>query len=65
MINAISSVSFQSRFGKYSSHTPKMRPYREFEFMPELQDKNPIKNFFKKMVEEYKAIREAMKLNKK
>ena len=47
MIQAINSTNFQGRFGKYSSHTPKMRPYKEFEFMPELQNKNPVKKIFK------------------
>lgn len=47
MIQAINSTNFQGRFGRYSSHTPKIRPYKEFEFMPELQDKNFVKEIFK------------------
>jgi len=47
MITSICNVNFQGRFCRYSSHTPKMRPYKEFEFMPELQKKNPGKELFK------------------
>ena len=36
------------------------RPYREFEFMPELQKQNPIKVFVKKMKECYKGLKETM-----
>ena len=64
MINAINNINFQNRFGRYSSHTPKMRPYKEFEFMPELQRQNPIKQIIKRMVETYKGICEAMKPEK-
>lgn len=58
MINKIDSTSFQSRylFKGCSKHTPKMRPYREFEFMPELQKQNTIKKLFKNIVECFKSI---------
>ena len=65
MIQAVNIVNFQGRFGRYSSHTPKVRSYREFEFMPELQKQNHIKNFFKQMYETYKGICDAMKPEKK
>ena len=60
MINKIDNTSFQCRFRfhKYSTHTPKFRPYREFEFMPELQNKNPLKEFInsiKKVYQQYLA----------
>ena len=63
MINKVDNVSFSGRFhlNGYSKHTPISRPYKEFEFMPELQRQNPIKNFFKKMIEDFKGICDAMK----
>ena len=61
MIHAVNNTNFQGKFCRYSSHTPKARPYREFEFMPKLQKPNPIKKFFSRLIEEYKGIRDAMK----
>ena len=58
MINKIDSTSFQSRFhmNGFSKHTPKMRPYEELHFMPELQTQNPIRKFFKNTVEYFKVL---------
>ena len=64
MISAINSVSFQRRFGGYSTHTPKMRPYKELEFMPELQKQNFIKIFIKNLKEVYKSICNTITLKK-
>ena len=54
-------INLMGRRFSYSKHTPKPLPFEEFHFMPELKTENPIKKFFKRMVEEYKGIREAMK----
>ena len=64
MINKVNNISFSGKFhfSGYSKHTPKPRPYEEFHFMPELKNENPIKKFFKRMIESYKGIRDAMKL---
>lgn len=58
MIQKVSNISFEGKFhfNGYSKHTPKTRPYREFEFMPELQDKNPIKELCKKIFAGIKNI---------
>ena len=72
MISSVDNVSFcgwtsciksilPRKLVGYSKHTPKMQPYREFQFMPELQTKNQIKKFFQNMIDNIKGIRKAMK----
>ena len=58
MISPVNNVNFEGKFhfNGYSKHTPKTRPYREFEFMPELQKKNQIKEFFKNIVNRFMSI---------
>lgn len=64
MINKINNISFQSKFhiNGYSKHTPKAKPFDEYYFMPQLKEKkNPIKNFFKNMIQTAKDIMDASK----
>ena len=63
MINKVDNVNFSGRihWNGFSKHTPQTKPYSEFYFMPELQRKNPIKEFFKKMAEEFNDIRNSLK----
>ena len=60
MITPVDNLNFQGRFhfNGYSKHTPKSIPYKEFYFMPELQKKNLIKEFFNKLVGCFKGLKE-------
>ena len=64
MIKKVDNVSFSGKFhfNGYSKHTPKMQPYKEFYFMPELQTKNPVKNFFNQIMNGIRNLRGAKKL---
>ena len=67
MIYSVDNINFQG-FGRnikmflprrlvgYSSHTPKMRPYRYAEFMPKNQKQNTLVKFLKFIIEECKGI---------
>ena len=53
--NTNNNISMQAKcrlfLRKYSTHTPAPRPYKEFEFQPELQEKSPVKKFLDYIVE--------------
>ena len=58
MITPVDKVNFKGRLFGYKTSVPKPRTYRYGEFMPELQDKNPIKEFFNKLVEKYNKYKQ-------
>jgi hypothetical protein len=58
MITPVDNVNFQGKFhfNGYSKHTPKERPYRYAEFMPELQTKNRVKAYFVNIINKIMSI---------